>query len=60
MKAKLVDDNSVIAEGEAAWIIGLERVLLADPEDVSENDEIQYEKELRTLSWCGKLRIIIE
>ena len=59
MTAKLVDDNSVLAEGSDDYIIGLERVLLADPEDVSEEDELKYETELRTLSWCGRLRIII-
>ena len=59
MKAKLIDDNSTLAEGEADWIIGLKRVLLADPEDVSEEDEIKYEKELRTMSWCGTLKVIL-
>ena len=58
--AKLIDDNKIVASGTEDYIIGLERVLLADPEDVSEEDEVKYETELRTISWCGQLRIILD
>lgn len=57
---KLIDSShQIIATGSDSYIIGLYRVLLADPEDVSEADEIEYEYELKNLKWIGNLTIII-
>lgn len=35
----------------------LHNLLLADPSDVSEADEIMWEKELRSISWSGTLSV---
>lgn len=59
--SKLIDSlHNVIATGSDNYIIGLHRVLLADPEDVSEEDEVTYESELRNLSWAGSLTVILD
>lgn len=59
--SKLIDSlQNVIATGSDDYVIGLHRVLLADPEDVSEDDELRYESELRSLSWAGSLTVILD
>jgi hypothetical protein len=59
--AKLIDSlNNVIATGTEEYVSELHRVLLADPEDVSEEDEIRFETELRSLSWAGSLIVIAD
>jgi hypothetical protein len=54
MKRVLVDsDNNIIYEGiDAKEVL---RILNAEPEDITENDEIKYAKEL-TLSWIGGIK----
>ena len=49
-------NNELIYEG----IHGKEvyRVLTANPEDISEQDELEYEHILRTSTWTGKLRLL--
>lgn len=55
---KLIDStNSIIAQGTDEYISELHRVLLAEPADVSEEDEVRFEAELRSIGWQGTLRI---
>lgn len=55
MKRLLIDsEDNIIYQGEDSK--GLLSVLLADPEDVSEEDEVKWEEQLRNLEWDGDLR----
>lgn len=55
----LIDDlDCIIESGSEEYITDLYRVLTAEPEDVSEQDEVMYEFQLRNITWTGKLRIL--
>lgn len=55
MKRVLIDsENTIIYEGVDAKKIF--ELMKADPADVTEEDEVMYEKELRELTWKGDLR----
>lgn len=55
MKRLLIDSkNNIIYEGEDSK--SLLSVLLAEPEDISEEDELKFEDQLRNLKWIGDLR----
>jgi len=59
--SKLIDSlQNIVASGDDNYIIGLHRVLLADPEDISEQDEDTYWNELNTLNWTGSLTVILD
>lgn len=55
MRRVLVDsENKVIYEGvDSKEVL---KVLLAHPADVTEEDEVKFEEQLRNLSWSGKLK----
>lgn len=55
MNVVLVDStDKVIYKGNNGLI--LLELLNADPRDVTEEDELRFERELRNLSWTGNLR----
>lgn len=55
MKRVLVDTkNTIVYEGSDAK--NVLKVLIKPVSQVTEEDEVNYEKQLRTLSWEGKLR----
>lgn len=55
MTRVLVDsENNIIYKGVDAK--ELMKVLLKEPEDVTEEDELRFETELRTKSWIGELK----
>ncbi len=56
---KLLDKfNDTIAKGSEDYITNLKRVLEAEPEDISEDDEIVFEYELRNLEFIEPLIIL--
>jgi len=56
---KLVDGvNDTIAKGSELYVTELKRVLEAEPEDLSEDDEIVFEYELRNLEFAEPLKIL--
>lgn len=59
--SKLIDSlQNVVASGDDNYIIGLHRILLAYPEDVSEDDKVTYKNELETIRWTGSLTVILD
>ena len=55
--SKLIDSTgTIIAESSSAYIEGLYQVLTADVYSVSEQDEVEFGKDLY-LEWQGELRI---
>ena len=51
------DLGQIIESGSIEFITDLKRVLLADPSNVTEEDEIIFEEYLRNVSWYGNLTI---
>ena len=49
------DDNINVAP---LFLIDLARVLNAKPKDISEDDELRFERELREMSFVGKVFVI--
>ena len=59
--AKIIDNDGngdIIYESSLPNCKEVHRVLLADPRNISEQDEVMYEHEMRTICFRGKLKIV--